>query len=108
MPEEGGDQAKYYEYRIKEYGERYESMRTLEWQTLLQTYAGYGAIAVAYQKAVERCQSAWLFQCLAMLATLVFAFAMQYLHYRIQERAAHHVPRRLRVLSEKDVRKSRR
>jgi len=76
----------YFESRAKEYRERYESMRTLEWQTLLQTYAGFAAVAVAFQKADERFQDAWEFRYAAMWGTLVFAAAMQYMHYRIQER----------------------
>jgi hypothetical protein len=92
MPEEvvnqlnGGQGDGYFESRAKEYRERYESMRTLEWQTLLQTYAGFAAIAVAFQKADERFQDAWEFRYAAMWGTLVFAAAMQYMHYRIQER----------------------
>lgn len=72
--------------RAKEYRERYEGMRTLEWQTLLQTYAGYAAIAVAFQSADGRFHDAASFRYAAMWATLVFAAAMQYLLYRIQER----------------------
>ncbi|MGA3025157.1 MAG: hypothetical protein ABSF98_10325 [Bryobacteraceae bacterium] len=72
--------------RAKEHRERYEGMRTLEWQTLLQTYAGYAAIAVAFQNADGRFHDALWFRCAAMWVTLVFAAAMHYLHYRIEER----------------------
>lgn len=62
-------------------------MRTLEWQTLLQTYAGYAAIAVAFYKIRGSVQShsgaAFVTEA---FATLIFFAAMYYLHYRVQER----------------------
>ena len=79
----------FHQSRAKEYRERYEGMRNLEWQTLVQTYAGYAAIAVAFHKASERfidCHSAWPVRSVAMTATLIFFAAMCYLHYRIEER----------------------
>jgi len=83
------DASKYYESRAKEFRERYESMRKLEWQTLLQTYAGYGAIAVAFQKVKDDMRlighKPWV-SILAMAATLIFATVMHYLYYRIEER----------------------
>ncbi len=85
-PNAGPGPSEYFESRAKEYRERYESMRTLEWQTLLQTYAGYAAIGVAFQKADDRFHDAWVFRCIAVGATLVFTAAMHYLHYRIEER----------------------
>jgi hypothetical protein len=79
----------YYAKRAEEFRLRYEAMRTLEWQTLIQTYTGYGAIIVAFQKASERFEALHTvspFTSLAALATLGFAVAMHYLHYRVEER----------------------
>lgn len=84
---EDQDQVKYYRLRAKEYRERYEGMRTLEWQTLLQTYAGYGAIAVAFQQGHSYLGAYdWWVRCGAMVVTMLFFVKMQYLHYRIEER----------------------
>ena len=83
------DPAESRQSRAKEYRERYEGMRSLEWQTLVQTYAGYAAIGVAFQKASASftdCNSSWVVRCFAITATLIFLVAMYYLHYRIEER----------------------
>jgi hypothetical protein len=81
------DLAEYYKSRAKEFRERYESMRTLEWQTLLQTYAGYAALAVAGQKLEEKFPGCtWTPHVLLMSAILIFFGVMHYLHYRIEER----------------------
>jgi len=77
----------YYRSRAKEFRDRYESMRDLEWKTLLQTYTGYAAIAVAFQQADLRFnQYQWWVRFFAMVLTLVFFDRMHYLHYRIEER----------------------
>jgi hypothetical protein len=89
LPQEDANLSEFYKARAKEFRERYEGMRTLEWQTLLQTYAGYAAIAVAFPKAADwfnNCHWAWLFRFGAMLVTLVFFGAMHYFYYRIDER----------------------
>src|SRR6185312_2476741 len=78
----------YYKSRAEELRARYESMRTLEWQMLLQTYAGYAGIAVAFQKADAQLRShhAWLLFAAETMAILIFFAAMHYLYHRIQER----------------------
>jgi hypothetical protein len=62
-------------------------MRDLEWKTLLQTYAGYGAIAVAFQNAMPSLiEYGWWVRLAFMVVTLCFFIKMHYLHFRIQER----------------------
>ena len=88
-PYPNSEAREYYAKRAEEFRLRYEAMRTLEWQTLIQTYTGYGAIIVAFQKASERFEALHTvspFTSLAAFATLGFAIAMHYLHYRIEER----------------------
>ena len=38
-----------YKWRADEYRNRYEGLRTLEWNTILQMYAGYAAIALTFK-----------------------------------------------------------
>jgi len=78
----------FYKLRIQEYGERYESMRKLEWKVLFQVYAGYAAIALVYkyiqndEKELDHRLISWL----ALTGTMIFYAASRYLAYRIQER----------------------
>lgn len=71
--------------QFEEYRSRYESMRSLEWKVLFQTYAGYTAIAIAFQHAKQNLVDGyrWLFP---IAVTLTFFVATQYLTFRIQER----------------------
>ncbi|HEY6250150.1 MAG TPA: hypothetical protein VI685_09315, partial [Candidatus Angelobacter sp.] len=76
--------------RAEEYRVRYEALRTLEWNTILQIYAGYTAISLAfnyvYVQPSARFHGSYSVALLAIIATCVFYFAGRYLSYRIQER----------------------
>ena len=74
------------ELQAKEYHDRYESMRSLEWKVIFQVYAGYAAIATVFFKLIDQFGHHWAFRLVALGATLGFFLAAQYLYYRIQER----------------------
>src|ERR1700682_1024442 len=81
------DKFEVYKLRAAEFGERYESMREREWQLLLQAYAGYAAIAIAFHYLQDKpLYQGWLLSQLAMATTLFFFLATQYMLFRIQER----------------------
>jgi hypothetical protein len=75
-----------YSLRAKEYRERYESMRTLEWQVIIQVYVGYAAIAAVFFKIKDEFSHDNAFRIVAPIGTIMFFAAAQYLYYRIQER----------------------
>lgn len=79
-----------YKLRAEEYRSRYESMRALEWNTLLQVYAGYGAIALSYGHLAELFKDdsfhIGVISSIAMAGTICFYCAGRYMTYRIQER----------------------
>ncbi len=80
------DSADLYKSRAAEYLTRYENMRTLEWKVLFQVYVGYAAIAVLFARLIESFHFHWMFRIVAMVCTLIFFVAIQYLYFRIQER----------------------
>lgn len=77
-----------HKWRADEYRSRYEGLRTLEWNTILQMYAGYAAIAVAfnYVHGLPEFHGYRPLAWLAITGTLIFYLASRYLSYRIQER----------------------
>jgi phosphatidylglycerophosphate synthase len=82
---ESSDKIDFYKLCREEYRDRYESMRSLEWKVLFQAYAGYAAIAVAFSHLKPWHANSPLYF-VAMLVTLFFFVATQYLCFRIQER----------------------
>lgn len=75
--------------RAEEYRVRYEGLRTLEWNTILQIYTGYAAIALVFNYLTDgpgRFQDSLLFAWVAIFVTCGFYIASRYLSYRIQER----------------------
>ncbi len=72
--------------RAKEYLDRYESMRSLEWKIVFELYAGYAALAAIFiHLAAEfRCHESFLV--LTLGSTVTFFAAAQYVYFRIQER----------------------
>jgi hypothetical protein len=75
-----------YKFRAAEYLARYESMRSVEWRVLFQTYGGYAAIAIVSVHIHGKFQHGWLGSFLIMAMTVAFFIATQYLYARIQER----------------------
>jgi len=82
----GKAQIDLFKYRADEFRDRYESMRTLEWNIIFQTYAGYAAIAVAFKYIRSESPDQKLVSVLAMLGTTILYLASRYLAFRIQER----------------------
>lgn len=75
-----------YKYRAEEFRERYESMRTLEWNIILQTYAGYAAIALAFKYMQTRPFDQAAMTVLAVAVTFVLYVVSRYLTFHVQER----------------------
>lgn len=90
LPEPNTEALEYFRLRAAEYRERYENMRDLEWKMLLQTYGGYAAIVITFQKLLDlKPSNSALLELLpygAMVATVAFCMAMHYIYYRIEER----------------------
>lgn len=77
-----------YKWQADEYRSRYEGQRTLEWNTIVQIYVGYTAIALSfnYIHSLPQFHDLHPVTWTAMAATSVFYLASRYLSYRIQER----------------------
>lgn len=72
--------------RAEEYARSFESMREMEWRVVFETYAGYTAIAVAFNYVHEHYPRTLYVGRLFTLAPLLLLLVSSYFFMRVQER----------------------
>jgi hypothetical protein len=100
MDEEIEMQCRLIELHMEDCGRCFESFRTLEWQIVFQTYAGFVAIAVGYSTVLHSHGPRDLFGIVGLFAAGSSLLATIYMGSRIQERLKRNQNRRIFLFAE--------
>jgi hypothetical protein len=93
-------QCRLIELHMNDCGRCFESFRTLEWQIVFQTYAGFVAIAVGYSTVLHSHGPWYVFGIIGLLAAGGSLAATIYMGNRIQERLKRNQERRILLFAE--------